>query len=59
MSRDGKSAVGQDNFRIIGKHVQVSLFSSYIDLYYRVVLDPIFPSPDLQNNRKLLINELP
>lgn len=26
---------------------------------FRIVLDPIFPSPDLSSNRKLLINELP
>jgi len=26
---------------------------------YRIAIDPIFPSPDLTTNRKLLINELP
>ena len=28
-------------------------------MFFRIVLDPIFPSPDLSSNRKLLINELP
>ena len=30
-----------------------------IDNTFKIVLDPIFPSPDLSSNRKLLINELP
>lgn len=30
-----------------------------IESTFKVVLDPIFPSPDLTTNRKLLINELP
>lgn len=28
-------------------------------LYYRIVLDPVFPSPDLSSNRKCAINEIP
>lgn len=26
---------------------------------FRLVLDPIFPSPDMQGNRKPMVNELP
>lgn len=36
----------------------LSQFSHQI-YFHRIVLDPIFPSPDLSSNRKLLINELP
>ena len=28
-------------------------------LFYRIVLDPLFPPPEMSQNRKLLINELP
>ena len=28
-------------------------------LLYRMVLDPLFPSPDLSHNRKFQLNELP
>jgi len=26
---------------------------------YRIVIDPVFPSPDLANNRKYQMNEIP
>ena len=31
----------------------------FLEPINRIVLDPIFPSPDLTTNRKLTINELP
>ena len=27
--------------------------------FHRIVLDPLFPPPEMSQNRKLLINELP
>ena len=30
-----------------------------LDNTFRLVLDPIFPSPDLSSNRKYAINEIP
>lgn len=30
-----------------------------IENTFKMVLDPLFPSPDLSTNRKLMINELP
>jgi hypothetical protein len=30
-----------------------------LDNAFRIVLDPIFPAPDLSSNRKFQVNEIP